>query len=117
MDKLFSKLSHAVSDWMGTHYAFLMAIGMVVVWFFYAMPHHFDDKSQMPINTTTTIITFLMIFLVQHTQNRHAKEQEIKNNEILRAIGEARNEFINLKDKSDEELKEIEENLEEEGQK
>lgn len=116
MNKWFSKFANLVSDWAGTHYAFVASALLIIVWAIYAWPHKFDSNSQMIVNTSTTIINFLMIFLVQHAQNRHAKEQEIKNNEILRAIEGARNEFINLKDKSDEELKEIEEELIEEGQ-
>ena len=70
---------------------------------------HFSDTWQLVINTGTTIVTFLMVFLIQNTQNRDAKAVHLKLDELIRAIKNARNELVYLEDLSDEELKKLEE--------
>jgi low affinity Fe/Cu permease len=111
MNKWFTKFANAVSEWAGSQTAFLLAILVVGIWIGYAVPHRFDSNSQMPINTFTTVATFLMVFLIQHTQNRNEKIQDIKNNELLRAFKDARNDLIHLDEKPDEELDRIEEDF------
>jgi low affinity Fe/Cu permease len=70
---------------------------------------HFSDTWQLVINTATTIVTFLMVFLIQNTQNRDAKAVHLKLDELIRALKDARNELVDLEDLSDEELKKLEE--------
>jgi low affinity Fe/Cu permease len=70
---------------------------------------HFSDTWQLIINTATTVITFLMVFLIQNTQNRDAKAVHLKLDEIIRALKGARNQLVDLEDLSDEDLKKLEE--------
>ena len=74
---------------------------------------HFSDTWQLVINTGTTIVTFLMVFLIQNTQNRDAKAVHLKLDELIRALKNARNELVDLEDLSDEELKKLEEQFKE----
>src|ERR1051326_8866026 len=69
----------------------------------------FSDTWQLVINTGTTIVTFLMVFLIQNTQNRDAKAMQLKLDELIRALKGARNQLVDLEDLSDEELKKLEE--------
>src|SRR5438552_11594997 len=69
---------------------------------------HFSDTWQLVINTATTIVTFLMVFLIQNTQNRDAKAVHLKLDELIRALKDARNELVDLENLSDEELKKLE---------
>jgi low affinity Fe/Cu permease len=81
---------------------------VIVVWALTGPTFHFSDTWQLIINTGTTIVTFLMVFLIQNTQNRDAKAMHLKLDEIIRALGKARNELLDLEDLSDEEMKKIE---------
>ena len=82
---------------------------VIAVWLITGPTFHFSDTWQLIINTATTIITFLMVFLIQNTQNRDAKAVHLKLDEIIRAIKGARNELVDLEDLSDEDLKKLEE--------
>ncbi len=82
---------------------------VILVWLLTGPTFHFSDTWQLIINTATTIITFLMVFLIQNTQNRDAKAMHLKLDEIIRALKKARNELVDLEDLSDEELKKLEE--------
>jgi low affinity Fe/Cu permease len=86
-----------------------MAILVIVVWAATGPTFHFSDTWQLIINTGTTIVTFLMVFIIQNTQNRDAKAVHLKLDEIIRAIKGARNELVDLEELSDEELKKLEE--------
>jgi low affinity Fe/Cu permease len=79
------------------------------VWLLTGPTFHFSDTWQLIINTATTVITFLMVFLIQNTQNRDAKAMHLKLDEIIRAIKDARDELVDLEDLSDEDLKKLEE--------
>jgi len=92
---------------LGSAWAFAGAV--LVIWIFTGPTFHFSDTWQLIINTATTIITFLMVFLIQNTQNRDAKAVHLKLDELIRAIKDARNELVDLEDLSDEELKKLEE--------
>jgi low affinity Fe/Cu permease len=70
---------------------------------------HFSDTWQLIINTATTVVTFLMVFLIQNTQNRDAKAMHLKLDELIRAIKDARDELVDIEELSDEELKKLEE--------
>jgi low affinity Fe/Cu permease len=82
---------------------------VILVWVLTGPTFHFSDTWQLVINTATTVITFLMVFLIQNTQNRDAKAMHLKLNEIIRALKDARNELVDLEDLSDEELKKLDE--------
>jgi len=102
----FARKSSAV---LGTAWAFIGALIIIAVWGLTGPVFHFSDTWQLIINTGTTIVTFLMVFLIQNTQNRDAKAMHLKLDELIRAIGGARNRLVDLEKLSDEELKELEE--------
>jgi low affinity Fe/Cu permease len=104
--RVFARRSSIV---LGSAWAFGGAVLVIVVWLLTGPTFHFSDTWQLIINTATTIITFLMVFLIQNTQNRDAKAVHLKLDELIRAIKDARNELVDLEDLSDEELKKLEE--------
>ena len=102
----FARKSSAV---LGTAWAFIGALIIIAVWGLTGPVFHFSDTWQLIINTGTTIVTFLMVFLIQNTQNRDAKAMHLKLDELIRAIEGARNRLVDLEKLSDEELKHLEE--------
>lgn len=101
----FSKFAHALSRWAGSPRTFLTAIFLIALWAATGPFFHYNDTWQLLINTSTTIITFLMVFLVQNTQNRDTDELHIKINELLRVTNEAQDALINLDKLDQKELK------------
>jgi low affinity Fe/Cu permease len=95
------------ADLMGTPWAFLTGVVIIVVWTLTGPVFGYSDSWQLVINTGTTIITFLMVFLIQNTQNRETKTLQLKLDELIRAVKGARNQLINLENMSDEELTRI----------
>lgn len=93
---------------LGSAWAFVGALLVILVWLITGPTFHFSDTWQLIINTATTIITFLMVFLIQNTQNRDAKAVHLKLDEVIRALKGARNKLVNLEDLSEEELKKLE---------
>jgi low affinity Fe/Cu permease len=93
---------------LGTPAAFAIACGVVLLWAIAGPLFGYSDTWQLVINTGTTIVTFLMIFLVQHTQNRDARALHLKLDELLRSLDTARNRLINLETCTDEEIDRIE---------
>jgi low affinity Fe/Cu permease len=108
--RVFARQSSAI---LGSAWAFVVAVLIIAVWGLTGPTFHFSDTWQLIINTGTTIVTFLMVFLIQNTQNRDAKAMHLKLDEIIRALGKARNELVDLEDLSDEELKKIEQQFRE----
>ena len=104
--RVFAQRSSAL---LGSAWAFSAAVLVILVWLLTGPVFHFSDTWQLIINTATTVITFLMVFLIQNTQNRDAKAMHLKLDELIRAIKDARNELVDLEDLSDEELKKLEE--------
>ena len=94
---------------LGSAWAFAGALLVIVIWLVTGPIFHYSDTWQLIINTATTIITFLMVFLIQNTQNRDAKAVHLKLDELIRAIKDARNELVDLEELSDEELQRLEE--------
>ena len=82
---------------------------MIIVWLVTGPAFHFSDTWQLIINTATTVITFLMVFLIQNTQNRDAKAVHLKLDELIRAVEGARNQLVDLENLSDDDLKKLEE--------
>jgi low affinity Fe/Cu permease len=109
MHVLFRKFSLKVAKHVGSPWAFVGALGVIVVWALTSPIFHFSDTWQLVINTSTTIITFLMVFLIQNTQNRDAEAIQLKLDELLRALTEARTSLVDLEDLSDDELKQLRE--------
>jgi low affinity Fe/Cu permease len=105
----FRIFAHRSAVMLGSAWAFTGAVLVILVWLLTGPTFHFSDTWQLIINTATTIITFLMVFLIQNTQNRDAKAVHLKLDELIRAIKDARNELVDLEDLSDEELKKLEE--------
>src|SRR5213596_3150520 len=103
--RIFARRS---SMMLGSAWAFAAAVLAILVWILTGPTFHFSDTWQLIINTTTTIITFLMVFLIQNTQNRDAKAVHLKLDEMIRALKGARNKLVDLEDLSDEELKQLE---------
>jgi low affinity Fe/Cu permease len=112
MNNIFRKISHYTAQIVGSSYAFIMAILLILIWAF--MGHYFgySDTWQLVINTNTSILTFLMVFIIQNTQNRDARAIHLKLDELLRETKGARANFIELEELSDEELKKIQEEFE-----
>src|ERR1700716_1783099 len=104
--RLFARRSSII---LGSPWAFAAAIFIILVWALTGPIFHFSDTWQLIINTATTIVTFLMVFLIQNTQNRDAKAMHLKLDEIIRALEKARNELVDLEELSDEEMTRLEE--------
>jgi low affinity Fe/Cu permease len=103
--RIFARRSSII---LGSAWAFAGAMLVILIWILTGPTFHFSDTWQLIINTATTIITFLMVFLIQNTQNRDAKAVHLKLDEIIRALKGARNELVDLEELSDEDLKTLE---------
>ena len=104
----FRLFAHRSAVMLGSAWAFAAAAFVILVWLVTGPTFHFSDTWQLIINTATTIITFLMVFLIQNTQNRDAKAMHLKLDELIRALKGARDQLVDLEDLSDEELKKLE---------
>ena len=93
---------------LGSAWAFAGAVLVILVWILTGPTFHFSDTWQLIINTATTIVTFLMVFLIQNTQNRDAKAVHLKLDEVIRALKGARNQLVDLENLSDADLKKLE---------
>jgi low affinity Fe/Cu permease len=108
----FGVFARRTSSVLGSAWAFVCAIIVIVVWALTGPTFHYSDTWQLIINTGTTIVTFLMVFLIQNTQNRDAKAVHLKLDELIRALGPARNKLVDLEKLSDDELKNLEQEFE-----
>ena len=107
--RLFARRSSIV---LGSAWAFASAILIILIWGLTGPTFHYSNTWQLIINTGTTIVTFLMVFLIQNTQNRDAKAVHLKLDEIIRALKGARNELVDLEKLSDEDLISLEKQFE-----
>ena len=107
MERLFTRIATLIATAAGQPVTFLLALGIVVVWAVSGPMFHYSDTWQLVINTGTTIVTFLMVFLIQNSQNRDGAAMQAKLDEILRAIKEARSEFIGIEHLTDVQIEEI----------
>lgn len=100
----FARFAKVISDAMGTVWSFLIALLAIIIWTVTGPLFHFSDTWQLIINTGTTIITFLMVFLIQHTQNRDTVILNLKLDELIKSHKPASNQSIDLNKLTDEEL-------------
>ena len=107
MKNLFRKFAQAASQAVGSSWAFILAVVIIFVWAISGPMFHYSDTWQLVINTGTTIITFLIVFLIQNTQNRDAKAIHLKLDELIRAVEGARTHLVELEELSDEELERL----------
>ena len=103
----FGKFAARSSHYLGSRWAFVVAIGVILVWGLSGPFFHYSDTWQLVINTGTTIVTFLMVFLIQNTQNRDARAIHLKLNELIHAVDKAKNKMIDVEKLSDLELDEL----------
>jgi low affinity Fe/Cu permease len=114
MDRFFTWFASFISFIAGQPLAFVVAFGVVVVWAVTGPVFGFSDTWQLVINTGTTIVTFLMVFLIQNSTNRDAAAMQAKLDELLRAVAKARAEFIGIEHLTEKQVEEIRRALEKE---
>jgi len=107
LTRRFSRFAHSISVWTGHPVAFLVAVVLVVVWVLTGPIFNYSDTWQLVINTGTTIVTFLMVFLIQNTQNRDTLAIQLKLSELVLAMKGAENRFAAIEDLTDEELEQL----------
>ena len=103
----FTRLTKSSAHATGRPVTFLVAASSIVVWAATGPVFAFSDTWQLVVNTVTTLVTFLMVFLIQSTQNRDSEAMQVKLDEIIRAIGNAKNELLDLEELEEEDLEEI----------
>lgn len=104
MKGTFRKLAYKTAEAVGSAPAFLIALSVIIIWALSGPIFKYSDTWQLIINTGTTIVTFLVVFLIQHTQNRDAKILQLKLDELIRAVSAARTRLVGLEDLPDEEI-------------
>lgn len=111
MQDLFRKFSIMCSNGVGSHWTFLLAALAVLLWLVTGPLFDYSDTWQLLINTTTSVITFLMVFLIQNAQTREAKATQLKLDELIRALDGAQDKMISIENLCDEDLQRLQENF------
>ena len=106
-DRGFHIFATEAANWVGTKWAFLVALLAIALWLISGPYFRYSDTWQLIINTGTTVITFLVVFLIQNTQNRDARAIHLKLDEIIKSIDQAQNEMIDIEHLSDSELQKL----------
>jgi low affinity Fe/Cu permease len=114
MNRLFNWCAAGIAAFAGQSIAFVSAVLLILIWGITGPIFHYSDTWQLVINTATTIVTFLMVFLIQNSQNRDAAAMQAKLDELLRAVAKARGDFIGIEHMTDAEIEKIREALERE---
>ena len=109
MKEAFRKAAQRVSEAVGSPWAFIISFALIVIWGVSGPFFHYSETWQLAVNTGTTIVTFLMVFLIQNAQNRDAKAIQLKLDELLRAVKGARTGMVDLENMSDDELVRLQE--------
>jgi low affinity Fe/Cu permease len=112
MNEFFRRFAHRTSELVGSPWSFFVAVAIILIWAVTGPIFQFSDTWQLVINTGTTIVTFLMVFLIQNTQNRDAKAIHLKLDELIRSTERARDNLVDLEDLSDEELSRLQKEFE-----
>jgi low affinity Fe/Cu permease len=107
MNELFRQFATAAARWLGSPMAFMIALLSVVAWALTGPMFDYSDTWQLVINTATTVVTFLMVFLIQNTQNRDARAIHLKLDELIRGLQGARNHLVDLENMTDAELDDL----------
>jgi low affinity Fe/Cu permease len=106
------QFSHWMTEWAGSSWAFAIAVLVILVWAVTGPIFRFSDTWQLIINTGTTIVTFLMVFLIQRSQNKESRAVQLKLNEVIAALQGASNRLVNAEELSEEELRSLHERYE-----
>ena len=112
MNNWFHHVSHALSEAFGSSWAFFAAAIFIVVWAVTGPMFGFSDAWQLIANTVTNVVTFLMVFIIQNSQSRDTKATQLKLDELLRAVSNARSSLINLESLSDDEMNRLQQQFE-----
>lgn len=112
IDHLFTRIASRIAAWTGQPLTFILAFAVVIIWGVTGPLFDWSNTWQLVINTGTTIVTFLMVFLIQNAQNRDASAIQVKLDELIRAVEQARNEFIGIEHLTDAEICQIRDRLE-----
>ena len=104
MRKLFNKIATYIATAAGQPFTFIAAVLIIIIWGVSGPMFHFSDTWQLVVNTGTTIITFLMVFLIQNSQNRDGAAMQAKLDELLRAVEKAREKFIGIEHLTDQQI-------------
>jgi low affinity Fe/Cu permease len=107
MDRFFTAAASRIALFAGQPVAFIVALALILLWIVTGPLFDWSDTWQLVVNTATTIVTFLMVFLIQNSQNRDAAAIQAKLDELIRAAREARNEFIGIEHRTDQEIEAI----------
>ena len=112
MDRFFTNIATKCAQLMGQPQAFILSTLLIVIWALSGPPLHYSDTWQLIVNTATTVLTFLAVFLIQNSQNRDGAAMQAKLDEILRALDKARVEFVGIEHLTDAQICEIRNALE-----
>ncbi len=107
MDRLFTRIANGIAGFVGQPVAFISALLLIGLWAASGPAFGFSDTWQLVVNTSTTIITFLIVFLIQNSQNRDAAAMQAKLDELIRAAADARNQFIGIEHLTERQLQAI----------
>jgi low affinity Fe/Cu permease len=114
MDRIFTHIATRIANASGQPATFVFALGLILIWAATGPLFHYSDTWQLIVNTATTVVTFLMVFLIQNSQNRDASAMQAKLDELIRAVDKAREQFIGIEHLTDLEICEIRDALEKE---
>jgi low affinity Fe/Cu permease len=112
LNEIFRRFASKAAEIVGSSWTFLAAVLTILTWAVTGPFFHYSDTWQLAINTGTSVVTFMMVFLIQHSQNRDTKAIHLKLAELIRAVEEARTELVNLEDFSDQKLQDLKEQFE-----
>ena len=112
MDRIFTHIATRIANASGQPITFIFALGLIILWGATGPVFHYSDTWQLIVNTATTVVTFLMVFLIQNSQNRDASAMQAKLDELIRAVDKAREQFIGIEHLTDLEICEIRDALE-----
>lgn len=114
LDRIFTAIASRIAAFAGQPLSFVMALSIIATWGLTGPLFGYSDTWQLVVNTATTIVTFLMVFLIQNSQNRDAAAMQAKLDELIRAVEQARAQFIGIEHKTDREIEKIRADLEHE---